>query len=79
MLGFGERHVASLLTIAAAHGHLVRTCAVDATGGLADPGGHARRSYGISGDTLVLVRPDGHVALSDDDPAPVLAYLAGLA
>ncbi|TQF01755.1 FAD-binding protein [Kitasatospora acidiphila] len=29
-----------------------------------DPAGHARRAYGITGDAMVLVRPDGYVALT---------------
>ncbi|MDT7616651.1 MAG: hypothetical protein QOF00_4098 [Pseudonocardiales bacterium] len=34
------------------------------------------RAYGIDGDALVLVRPDGHIALTAPDAGPVLAYLA---
>ncbi|MFB9523195.1 FAD-dependent oxidoreductase [Streptomyces cremeus] len=33
---------------------------------LADTTGHARTAYGITGDALVLVRPDNHVALIAD-------------
>ncbi|MFJ2866701.1 FAD-dependent monooxygenase [Kitasatospora sp. NPDC087314] len=42
-----------------------------------DPDGHARRAYGISGDALVLVRPDGHVWLTAGtaDPAALIAHL----
>ncbi|MGW2253432.1 hypothetical protein ACWCXH_25020 [Kitasatospora sp. NPDC001660] len=28
------------------------------------PDGHARRAYGLTGDPVVLVRPDGYVALT---------------
>jgi 2-polyprenyl-6-methoxyphenol hydroxylase-like FAD-dependent oxidoreductase len=70
LLGFGERHAASLRAIAAEHGDLVRTFAVDGAG--------ARRGYGIRGDALVLIRPDGHIAMSAEEPAPVVACLAEL-
>ncbi|OKI30898.1 FAD-dependent monooxygenase [Streptomyces sp. CB03911] len=47
---------------------------------LLDTDGHARRAYGITGDALVLVRPDHHLALvaPADGGARVRAYLAGL-
>jgi hypothetical protein len=45
-----------------------------------DPDDHARRAYGITGDAVVLVRPDGYVALTAGtaDPAPILAQLGQL-
>lgn len=78
VLGFGEGSLAGLEKIAAEHGGLARTCAVGAgPAGLSNADGHARRAYGITGDRLVLVRPDDHIALrgTADD---VLAYLAAL-
>ncbi|MFE2110530.1 FAD-dependent monooxygenase [Kitasatospora sp. NPDC059463] len=54
-------------------GH-VRPVAID------DPDGAVRRAYGITGEALVLVRPDNHIALTarPDDHEAVLGYLAGL-
>ncbi|MFJ1934567.1 FAD-dependent monooxygenase [Kitasatospora sp. NPDC088160] len=48
--------------------------------GVLDPGGHARRAYGIDGDAVVLVRPDGHVGLTAGavDPAALTAHLRDL-
>ena len=45
---------------------------------IADTGGHLARSYGSSGHTLVLLRPDGHIALISDagDVAAVTSHLA---
>ncbi|MER7702621.1 FAD-dependent monooxygenase [Kitasatospora sp. NPDC097605] len=47
---------------------------------LDDPDGAVRRAYGITGDALVLVRPDNHLALTarPDDGGAVLGYLGGL-
>ncbi|MFD0279495.1 FAD-dependent monooxygenase [Kitasatospora sp. NPDC127111] len=47
---------------------------------LDDPDGTARGAYGITGDALVLVRPDNHVALTAPATAraEVLAYLTAL-
>lgn len=39
-----------------------------------DPDGHAADAYGVSGDTLVLVRPDGYVA-AIGEPGDVRAML----
>ncbi|MEE1781568.1 FAD-dependent monooxygenase [Streptomyces sp. SP17BM10] len=33
-----------------------------------DPDGHARRAYGLPGDAVVLVRPDGYVSLTAGTP-----------
>ncbi len=46
--------------------------------GLVDTDGHARRAYGVTGDALVLVRPDNHIALIASDPGEVTAYLDAL-
>ncbi|WP_232661735.1 FAD-dependent monooxygenase [Pseudonocardia sp. TRM90224] len=56
----------------------VRTCVIG-EGGLVDDGGHARRAYGITGDALVLVRPDNHIALITSTPAEITGYLDALA
>lgn len=61
LLGFGPGALPALSGLPA---H-VRPLAVDAgPAGLGDPDGHARRAYGVTGDALVLVRPDNHVALT---------------
>ncbi|MEV4614714.1 FAD-dependent monooxygenase [Kitasatospora sp. NPDC049258] len=76
LLGFGPAARPALEGLPA---H-VRPVAIDAgPGSLADHAGHAHRGYGITGDALVLVRPDNHVALTApaDAAAPeaVRAYL----
>ena len=55
----------------------VRVCRIG-PGGLVDTGGHARGAYGITGDALVLVRPDNHIALIASDPSEITAYLDAL-
>ncbi|MER5352122.1 FAD-dependent monooxygenase [Kitasatospora sp. NPDC002551] len=47
---------------------------------LDDPAGTARRAYGVTGDALVLVRPDNHIALvaPADGRDTVLGHLAAL-
>jgi hypothetical protein len=78
LLGFGKGALDTWRTVGAGYGDILRTCAVDAgPDGLADPDGHARRGYGITGEALVLVRPDNHVALTGD-AEDVLAYLQAL-
>ncbi|GAA2815124.1 FAD-dependent oxidoreductase [Kitasatospora aburaviensis] len=70
LLGFGPGARPSLAALPA---H-VRPVAVD------DPDGAIRAAYGITGDALVLVRPDNHIALIALAGAreDVLAYLAAL-
>ncbi|WP_395292487.1 FAD-dependent monooxygenase [Kitasatospora hibisci] len=70
LLGFGPGARASL---AALPDH-VRPVPLD------DPDGAIRAEYGLTGDALVLVRPDNHIALvtAADGRADVLAYLAAL-
>ncbi|MGW7418369.1 FAD-dependent monooxygenase, partial [Streptomyces sp. NPDC054863] len=76
LLGFGGSAAAALKEVAEEAAGTVRTYPVDAGphGGLSDDGGHARAAYGIEGDALVLIRPDGHVALfaAADDRDAVL-------
>ncbi|MGW3232737.1 hypothetical protein [Kitasatospora sp. NPDC001095] len=45
------------------------------------PEGHVARAYGLRGDAVVLVRPDGYVALTGatSDLATVAAQPAGYA
>jgi hypothetical protein len=57
LLGFGTATVPALAELTAAHGELLAAHLV------ADVDGHARRAYGIEEGALVLVRPDGHVAV----------------
>jgi 2-polyprenyl-6-methoxyphenol hydroxylase-like FAD-dependent oxidoreductase len=76
VLGFGA--ASGLDKITDEWGDLVRTCAIDAgPASLSDVDDHARRAYGITDDTLVLVRPDNHIAL-EGTPDDVTAYLAAL-
>jgi len=44
---------------------------------LVDIDGHAHHAYGITGDALILVRPDGYIGLTGGnvDPLPVIDYL----
>ncbi|MFF2545038.1 FAD-dependent monooxygenase [Kitasatospora sp. NPDC058063] len=46
-----------------------------------DPGGHVARAYGLRGDAVVLVRPDGYVSLTGAtvDRATLAAHLADYA
>ncbi len=46
-----------------------------------DPGGHVARAYGLRGDAVVLVRPDGYVALTGAtaDPGTLAEYLESYA
>jgi 2-polyprenyl-6-methoxyphenol hydroxylase-like FAD-dependent oxidoreductase len=46
-----------------------------------DPDGHAARAYGLRGDAVVLVRPDGHVSLTGAtaDAGTVLDHLRSFA
>jgi hypothetical protein len=45
---------------------------------LTDDGGHAHRDYAIDGDTLLVIRPDGHVGMraAEPDETEVLQYLS---
>src|SRR5258708_5910784 len=44
---------------------------------LVDSDGHAYRAYGITGDALILVRPDGYIGLTGGmiDREPIIDYL----
>ncbi len=44
---------------------------------LVDNDGHASRAYGITGDALILVRPDGYIGLTggSNDQEPIIDYL----
>jgi 2-polyprenyl-6-methoxyphenol hydroxylase-like FAD-dependent oxidoreductase len=76
LLGFGERSAQALTAVAARCGAIVRAHRLD----IADAVEHAPRAYGITGDALVLVRPDNHVALitTAGDVDTVVGYLATL-
>ncbi|MCG6498792.1 FAD-dependent oxidoreductase [Kitasatospora sp. A2-31] len=70
LLGFGPGARTSLAALPA----YVRPVPLD------DPDGAIRAAYGITGDALVLIRPDNHIALiaPADGRADVLAYLGAL-
>ncbi|BDH58207.1 FAD-dependent oxidoreductase [Tsukamurella sp. PLM1] len=66
LLGFGDSCVDLFRASSVAHGGLIRRVSVGAPesgADLVDVDGHARTAYGVTGDTLVLVRPDGYLAL----------------
>jgi hypothetical protein len=44
---------------------------------LVDSDGHAYRAYGITGDALILVRPDGYIGLTGGmiNREPIIDYL----
>ncbi|HEX3792824.1 MAG TPA: FAD-dependent monooxygenase [Pseudonocardiaceae bacterium] len=77
LLGFGAGSRSALESPAGLGTGLVRPVEVSAA---ADPEGLAAERYGVTGDTLVLVRPDGYLGLiaSADRPAAVSDYLAAL-
>ncbi|MDF6019459.1 FAD-dependent monooxygenase [Streptomyces sp. JH34] len=89
VLGFGPGTEHVLREAAAAHDGIVRAFRVyDAgtapasplPGALHDRDGHARTAYGVTGDTVVVIRPDNHVGLIADaeDHGAALRYLAVL-
>jgi 2-polyprenyl-6-methoxyphenol hydroxylase-like FAD-dependent oxidoreductase len=44
---------------------------------LVDSDGHASHAYGVTGDALILVRPDGYIGLTGGkiDPQPIINFL----
>ncbi|MDF9816352.1 2-polyprenyl-6-methoxyphenol hydroxylase-like FAD-dependent oxidoreductase [Streptomyces sp. SPB162] len=81
LLGFGAGSAAALRETADRHGDSVWSYLIGAdSGALDDFEGHAVREYGVTGDALVLVRPDGHIALTarGDDVRAVHDYLGRL-
>lgn len=70
LLGFGAGHADAAARIAARHGSAVRALRIVSPGEargerdlFLDERGQARAAYDVSGDALVLVRPDGYVGL----------------
>ena len=67
LLAFGAAHADMVTRVNARYGPAVRARAVVRPGepasrrSLVDASGHARAGYGVDGDALVLVRPDGHI------------------
>ena len=77
VLGFGRSMADVVKSLGAGYSDTrLRTAVVDAESGdgvdFVDRDGHARRAYGIGGDAVVVVRPDGYlgvVADATDAPA----------
>lgn len=81
LLGFGAGSAAALRESTERHGASVWSYQIASDpGALDDFEGHAARAYGVTGDALVLVRPDGHIALTAPagDVKAVPAYLDAL-
>ncbi|GLQ98025.1 FAD-dependent oxidoreductase [Dyella mobilis] len=76
LLAFGEGWQSIMAEAEARFGNRVKSV-VTGDAGWQDSEGHASRNYGIHGDTLLLIRPDGYVGLATSDKAagPILAYL----
>jgi 2-polyprenyl-6-methoxyphenol hydroxylase-like FAD-dependent oxidoreductase len=77
LLGFGAGCADAVREVAAARPGLVDAHLVDPSGDVIDGDGCAVAAYGVTGDALVLVRPDGYVGLigAPTDAEAVLAYL----
>jgi len=81
LLTFGDRPMSGLLdTPGLLHTYTItRPGTPTATEGnvLIDSNGEAYRTYGITKDALVLVRPDGYVGLTagSSEPQPIIDYL----
>jgi hypothetical protein len=58
----------------------LRTCLIAGGGTLTDDDGHAADAYGITGEAMALVHPDGYVALTVEahDTHTVLNYLKAM-
>jgi hypothetical protein len=81
LLGFGPGSSQAVRDVSAKYPHLVLAYSVDGhKPDLRDRDGHARRAYGITDDTLVLIRPDNYVACfaPADYTAAILAHLDDL-
>ncbi|MCZ4123830.1 FAD-dependent oxidoreductase [Streptomyces sp. H39-S7] len=81
LLGFGAASAAALRESTERHGDSVWSYLIGSgPGALDDFEGHAAREYGVTGDALVLVRPDGHIALTAraGDARAVHDYLGSL-
>lgn len=72
LLGFGSACAPALRALEESRPDLVKCFVVDVD--LRDDAGHARKAYGITEDTFVLVRPDDYLALTA--PAAADAELA---
>jgi 2-polyprenyl-6-methoxyphenol hydroxylase-like FAD-dependent oxidoreductase len=77
LLGFGAGCTEAVRQVAAARPDLATAHLVDPDGDVVDGDGHAVTAYGITGETLVLVRPDGYVGLigAATDADAVVSYL----
>ncbi|WP_225292703.1 hypothetical protein [Nonomuraea aurantiaca] len=79
-MGFGLSSRSPLDAVRDAWPGPLRTCLIAEAGTLTDDNGHAADAYGITGEAMVLVRPDGHLALTVEahESAAVLNYLEAL-
>jgi 2-polyprenyl-6-methoxyphenol hydroxylase-like FAD-dependent oxidoreductase len=80
VLGFGAAGAPVLRELGERFPELVKCFAIDVD--LVDDAGHARSGYGVIEDAFVIVRPDGHVALTaplaeGDGLAAYLGQFAG--
>ncbi|MEU8149681.1 FAD-dependent monooxygenase [Nonomuraea sp. NPDC048901] len=80
LVGFGQSSRSSLDAVRDAWPGPLRTCLIAEAGTLTDADGHAADGYGVTGEAMVLVRPDGHLALTVEahDTVTVLTYLEAL-
>ncbi|WP_433508674.1 FAD-dependent monooxygenase [Nonomuraea sp. CA-143628] len=80
LVGFGQSSRSSLDVVGDAWPGPLRTCLIAEAGTLTDADGHAADAYGVTGEAMVLVRPDGHLALTVEahDTVAVLNYLEAL-
>src|SRR5713226_4262354 len=82
LLVFGDQPVPQLPAVYDSSLHTYTIAPPDSTVALAeqtlvDSDGQAHRAYGISGNALILVRPDGYIGLTGGSPGqePIIDYL----
>jgi 2-polyprenyl-6-methoxyphenol hydroxylase-like FAD-dependent oxidoreductase len=82
LLAFGDQPIPQLPTVYDGSLHTYTITPSNSTVALAehtlvDSDGQAHRAYGISGNALILVRPDGYIGLTGGSPnqEPIIDYL----